>query len=222
MSILNYAKQSSWPNGFGFQQSPIDLRQATTTVDTDMTILTPWMTDQEIDDQVTIRLAGQGKTRINETTWTFVQAHFHVPAEHIVAEKTVAELHFVHQSAIGALCVVAVLVPVGQANPIMADVLDHFQPHVTQPINFDLTRLLPKQGTVYQYLGSLTTPPLTEGVTWYVIEQTEITMSSNQVARYQQFFEPNNRHVQAINRRPIFRGVFKQLKRPAGDDPLHG
>ena len=41
MSILNYAKQSSWPNGFGFQQSPIDLRQATTTADTDMTILTP-------------------------------------------------------------------------------------------------------------------------------------------------------------------------------------
>lgn len=39
MSILNYAKQSSWPNGFGFQQSPIDLRQATTTADTDMTIL---------------------------------------------------------------------------------------------------------------------------------------------------------------------------------------
>lgn len=68
MSILNYAKQSSWPNSFGFQQSPIDLRQATTTVDTDMTILTPWMTDQEIDDQVTIRLAGQGTTRINETT----------------------------------------------------------------------------------------------------------------------------------------------------------
>ncbi|MXI85058.1 carbonic anhydrase family protein, partial [Lactobacillus paracasei] len=65
-------------------------------------------------------------------------------------------------------------------------------------------------------------PPLTEGVTWYVIEQTEITMSSNQVARYQQFFEPNNRHVQAINRRPIFRGAFKQLNHPAGDDALHG
>ena len=151
-----------------------------------------------------------------------MQAHFHVPAEHIVAEKTVAELHFVHQSAIGALCVVAVLVPVGQANPIMADVLDHFQPHVTQPINFDLTRLLPKQGTVYHYLGSLHHPAVNRRrdlvCHWANRDHNEFESGRPLSA----VFEPNNRHVQAINRRPIFRGVFKQLKHPAGDDPLHG
>lgn len=206
MSILNYAEQASWSNGFGSQQSPIDLRQAKPTSVTNFVVTDPWIADREIDDQVTIQLAGHGTTRINEMTWHFVQAHIHVPAEHIATKETVAELHFVHQSVIGALCVVAVLVPIGKANPIIDGILDHFQPHATESIDCDLTGLLPNRGTVFQYLGSLTTPPLTEGVTWYVIEQTDIIISSEQLKRYKQLFGPNNRQVQAANQRPVLRG----------------
>ena len=163
---------------------------------------------QEIDDQVTIRLTGTGRTRIDQDQWQLMQAHIHVPAEHQVTNQHAAELHFVHQSAIGALCVVAVLLPLGPDNVVLEQILDHFAAHSTQSIALSLDQLIPQQGTVYRYLGSLTTPPLTEGVAWYVIDQTAVTIGTQQLHRYQQLFADNHRQLQARYQRPVLRSVF--------------
>ncbi|QVI35226.1 carbonic anhydrase [Lacticaseibacillus chiayiensis] len=210
MPPLDYRHQDAWPNGFGQQQSPLDLREATAVDPSALTIETPWLVDQEVDDQVTIRMTGKGRTRIDETQWFFVQAHLHVPAEHQTANRHAAEWHFVHRSAIGALCVVAVLVPLGAGTPLMDSVLDHFVAGSSQPVALQFNSLLPAKGTVYRYLGSLTTPPLTEGVTWYVIDQAEITISTHQLHRFQRLFPDNNRKLQARNNRPILCGSFFQ------------
>ncbi|TLF38031.1 carbonic anhydrase family protein [Lacticaseibacillus zeae] len=208
MPPLDYHHQDTWPNGFGQQQSPIDLHETTAADTSTLTVLAPWLADQEIDDHVTIRLAGHGLTQIDQTQWHFIQAHLHVPAEHQTVNQRAAEWHFVHQSAIGALCVVAVLLPLGNAAPVMDSVLDHFVARSAQPVAMQLDSLLPPKGTVYRYLGSLTTPPLTEGVTWYVIDQTAITISPQQLHRFQQLFPDNHRKLQARNDRPVLRGPF--------------
>lgn len=210
MTPLDYHHQDTWPNGFGQQQSPIDLREATVSDSSTLTIEAPWLVEQEIDDRVTIRLTGHGCTRIDQTQWTFVQAHLHVPAEHQTANQRAAEWHFVHQSAIGALCVVAVLLPLGDGAQVMDSVLDHFVARGSEPVAMQLDSLLPPKGTVYRYLGSLTTPPLTEGVTWYVIDQTAVTISPRQLHNFQQLFSDNHRKLQARNDRPVLRGAFHQ------------
>ena len=210
MAFLDYQHQNSWPNGFGQWQSPIDLRSATASDPSTLTIEQPWLVTQEIDDDVTVRLTGSGRTRIDQAAWSFVQAHIHVPEEHHTANPHAAELHFVHQSAIGALCVVAVLLPLGPANPIIAQIHDHFVAQTSQPVAITLDDLIPQQGTVYRYLGSLTTPPLTEGVTWYIIDQTALTISAQQLHQYQQRFKDNHRLIQARHHRPILRSSFSR------------
>ncbi|MCP6429286.1 carbonic anhydrase family protein, partial [Klebsiella pneumoniae] len=80
------------------------------------------------------------------------------------------EWHLVHQSATGQLAVVAVFGRIGKPNSSLQGLLDQFTAQtsheLTTPVN--LTELLPDTGTVYHYLGSLTTPPLSETVEWYV------------------------------------------------------
>ena len=208
MAVLDYHHQEKWPNGFGQLQSPINLLPATPADPSTLKIETPWRVTQEIDDQVTIRLTGTGRTRIDQDQWQLMQAHIHVPAEHQITNQHAAELHFVHQSAIGALCVVAVLLPFGPDNVVLEQILDHFAAHSTRSVAFSLDQLIPQQGTVYRYLGSLTTPPLTEGVTWYVIDQTAVTIGAQQLHRYQQLFADNHRHIQARYQRPVLRSVF--------------
>lgn len=102
MAVLDYHHQEKWPNGFGQLQSPINLLPATPADPSTLKIETPWRVTQEIDDQVTIRLTGTGRTRIDQDQWQLMQAHIHVPAEHQITNQHAAELHFVHQSAIGA------------------------------------------------------------------------------------------------------------------------
>ncbi len=211
MAVLDYHHQEKWPNGFGQLQSPINLLPATPADPSTLKIETSWRVTQEIDDQVTIRLTGTGRTRIDQDQWQLMQAHIHVPAEHQITNQHAAELHFVHQSAIGALCVVAVLLPLGPDNVVLEQILDHFAAHSTQSIALSLDQLIPQQGTVYRYLGSLTTPPLTEGVTWYVIDQTAVTIGTQQLHRYQQLFADNHRQLQARYQRPVLRSTFTKL-----------
>ncbi|WP_309137156.1 carbonic anhydrase family protein [Pediococcus acidilactici] len=61
----------------------------------------------------------------------------------------------------------------------------------------------PQDGNFYRYIGSLTTPPLTEGVEWLVFENAP-TIDLQQLNRYTAVFAaPNNRALQNLNGRSI-------------------
>lgn len=49
---------------------------------------------------------------------------------------------------------------------------------------------------IYSYSGSLTTPPCTEGVSWYIYEKP-ISVSYLQLQRLRAFYADNNRQLQA-------------------------
>jgi carbonic anhydrase len=69
----------------------------------------------------------------------------------------------------------------------------------------DLNELLPKDQRYYQFMGSLTTPPCTEGVLWNVIKQP-ISVGREQIRLFSQLFSNNARPIQAINGRPVRSG----------------
>ncbi|KRL39437.1 carbonic anhydrase family protein [Lacticaseibacillus manihotivorans] len=201
--VLDYGKQAAWPNGFGAQESPIALHDAQVVANLHLAVTAPYRMQTELDDGTTIKLLGLGQVQIGTKAYDCVQTHFHVPAEHVIDQPAALELHFVHQNAIGQLCVVAVLFTKGAENPLIQQVIDDFAPGTQHAEAIDLSALMPTAGKVYHYLGSLTTPPLTEGVEWYVIQPKHATVSAEQAAWFVHQFGTNNRDLQPRNDRVI-------------------
>ena len=64
----------------------------------------------------------------------------------------------------------------------------------------DLNELLPKDQHYYQFMGSLTTPPCSEGLQWHVLTKP-ITASKAQIAALKKLEGMNARPVQPLNGR---------------------
>jgi len=62
--------------------------------------------------------------------------------------------------------------------------------------------LLPADAGYYTFTGSLTTPPCTEGVTWYVLKTTS-TLSRQQLAAFAKLYPADNRPIQPTYQREI-------------------
>ncbi|NJM32916.1 MAG: carbonic anhydrase family protein [Limnobacter sp.] len=140
--------------------------------------------------------------------YELVQFHFHHPAEErINGQSFPMVIHMVHRSAAGELAVVALLVEVGEANPIVNHLWSRlpFLPGQTSQLAsnlFSLTDLLPNDKSYFVFTGSLTTPPCTENVLWLVMQQP-ITLSTAQVATFGQVYPLNSRPLQPVNNRLI-------------------
>jgi carbonic anhydrase len=156
--------------------------------------------------QVTVEEGGTFTT--GHGTYQLVQFHFHAPSEHTIDGRSFPlEVHFVHQSADGHLAVVGMLFVEGPANEDLAKVIAHFPAGSGQSAHLpaekiDLDLHLPADPTAYNYAGSLTTPPCTEGVDWYVLRQP-VTASREQLAAFAARFGDNHRPVQPLNGRTI-------------------
>ena len=156
--------------------------------------------------QVTV---DEGSTLITQRDeYKLVQFHFHTPSEHLVDGRSYPmEAHFVHQSASGAFAVVSVLFEEGAANANLEQLIAHFPAskgemrHAPEVV-LELAAHLPADRSVYQYLGSFTTPPCTEDVEWSVMRQP-LMASREQLAAFAARLAPNNRPVQPLNGRRL-------------------
>lgn len=135
------------------------------------------------------------------------QFHFHAPSEHTVdGERFPAEVHFLHQSADGALAVVAAFFAEGAENENLAKLLAHLpQPgqalHLPE-VGLDLDLHLPANHEAFEYTGSLTTPPCTEQVEWLVF-RGPLHASPEQLKVLAEHMAPNNRPLQERHGRAI-------------------
>lgn len=75
----------------------------------------------------------------------------------------------------------------------------------------NVARLLPADQSYYTFAGSLTTPPCSEGVTWYVLK-SPVQVSTSQIAAFGKFFPMNARPIQPTNSRQILEGGFKKQR----------
>jgi carbonic anhydrase len=140
--------------------------------------------------------------------YQLVQYHFHAPSEHTVNGKQFPmEMHLVHTDAEGQLAVIGVLIAQGAANAAFEPIWSNLPEtkgveHHLEHVKVDVDALLPKVLTTYRYEGSLTTPPCSEGVKWFVMT-TPIALSTAQISAFTALFHGNNRPVQRLNGRPV-------------------
>jgi carbonic anhydrase len=144
------------------------------------------------------------------TRYDLVQFHFHHPAEEAIKGKlTDMDIHLVHKSADGKLAVVAIRLAEDRTTPPNA-VLAELWPHlptkagdtekVTNIVNAG--GLLPPDRGYWTYTGSLTVPPCTEDVRWFILQQ-EVTLSRDQLQAFAALFKVNSRPLQDPHGRRI-------------------
>ena len=152
---------------------------------------------------------------VNGTPFYLTQFHFHDPAENLVnGHRYRMEEHFVTTSASGAETVVAVFLQLGQHNKALDPILNAASSSLTKSGStttistaIDFAGLLPRSTRGWFYTGSLTTPPLSQPVNWFVLQQP-ITLDAYQLYKYEQVatsggFLPNARPVQPTDGRVL-------------------
>ena len=141
-------------------------------------------------------------------TFFLKQIHFHEPAEHMInGIRYPIEIHLVHQNEAGDLAVVGILGKEGVESQAF-DFLENYLPlppgsEAKIDKAFDLNNILPEDRSFYTYSGSLTTPPCSEGVRWFVLRDA-IDLSEEQVLILQENMPHNNyRGHQPLNDRIV-------------------
>ncbi|XP_048322052.2 alpha carbonic anhydrase 4 [Ziziphus jujuba] len=153
-----------------------------------------------------------GKININGSDYRLIQLHWHTPAEHTFnGIKYDLELHIVHSNSTNGTAVVGIVYRLGPPDPFLSTLTEKIK-LLQRDGNIDLGIVDPKsvgfrnREYYYRYLGSLTTPPCTEGVVWTVFRHVR-TVSWEQVQALKDAieygFESNARPTQPLNGRPV-------------------
>jgi carbonic anhydrase len=141
--------------------------------------------------------------------YDLIQFHFHHPSEEAVKGKlTDMTIHLVHKSADGRQAVIAVrlVMDIGSPNAVLAELWPHLPAKVgTSEKDANMVSpggLLPADRGYWTYVGSLTAPPCTEGVQWFIFEQP-LTISREQLRAFAALYKMNTRALQDPHGRRI-------------------
>jgi carbonic anhydrase len=190
----------------GVTQSPINLDKKQLADDKDPLIF-HYKPYKVASQDFSIKVSKESKRIvIGEKTYNLAQFHFHAPGEHSIDNKIYpVELHFVHQDNDRNLAVVGVMIKEGKPNPMLKSIIDtaNKDNQVKYDVeDGDLMKLLPENKEYFHYMGSLTTPPCTEGVHWYVLK-TPIEASKEELAALDKAMPDNARPIQESNNRVV-------------------
>lgn len=140
--------------------------------------------------------------------YDLVQFHFHRPSEEKINGKSAAMVaHLVHKNAQGKLAVVAVLLKPGTPNAMMNTLWSHWPAAKEREaeaggVSINIAELLPRERAYYSFSGSLTTPPCSEDVSWFVLREPSV-ISAGQIAQFAKRYPMNARPTQPLNGREI-------------------
>ena len=155
---------------------------------------------------VVVNVAPGSRMRIDSLPYELLSLTFQRPSgEQIDGKPAPMGIHFLHRDLNGKLVTVVVLLKEGNENPGIKQLWSHMPskegPEVKpEGVNFNPANLLPREMDFYSYQGSLTTPPCTEGVRFFILKTT-VNIAKEQVQAFP--FKMNARPVQALNGREI-------------------
>ena len=155
---------------------------------------------------IQVVVAPGSKLRVDGVAHDLLQFHFHRPSEEKIDGKPMAMVvHFVHKNADGKLAVLGVLLKEGNENPGIKTLWANLPKeenveYAPDGVNFNPGNLLPREFDFYSYEGSLTTPPCTEGVRFFILKTT-VNIAKEQVQAFP--FKMNARPVQPLNGREL-------------------
>ena len=196
----------------GQNQSPIDIPDASARKGDLPSLLFAYRPSplKIIDNGHTIQVnyAPGSFVSIEGKSYELLQFHFHKPSEEKIdgkAHDMVA--HLVHQGPGGKLAVVAVLLDTGKENPLIKTLWDNLpkekgKENVVDAVKINALGLLPPNKGYYTFTGSLTTPPCSEDVTWFVLK-SPVQVSADEIARFAKAYPMNARPIQPLNDRDI-------------------
>ena len=196
----------------GYGQSPIDIPDASTRKGDFPPILFNYkpVPLKLIDKGHTLQLnyARGSIATIDGVPYKLVQFDFHRPSEHKIDGKGHdMEVQLAHRGPDGKLVVIVVLLEAGRDNPFIKTLLNHLPKEkgkeiVVDGVKINAVNLLPNDKGYYAYTGSLTTPPCSEDVTWFILKST-VPVAAGDLARFGKAFPANARPVQPVNGRDI-------------------
>ena len=195
--------------GNGQRQSPIDIRGGLA-VDLDPVVFNYQATPFGVIDNghtVQANVAKGNHIELGGKRFELVQFHFHRPSEErIDGRQFEMSLHLVHKDEQGRLAVVAVLMDKGPPQPAVQRVWNNLPlekgEEFSARVPLELSELLPTDRRYFTYMGSLTTPPCSEGVQWVVMRQP-VSMSAEQIELFARMYPMNARPVQQVSGRRI-------------------
>ena len=155
---------------------------------------------------IQVNVVPGSKLRIDGKAFDLLQFHFHRPSEeHINGKPSAMVIHFVHKNDAGELAVLGVLLQEGNENPGIKTLWSYAPPKegpevAPDNVAFNPTNLLPREMEFFHYDGSLTTPPCTEKVKFFILK-SQVNISKEQITQFP--FKMNARPIQALNDRKI-------------------
>ncbi len=187
----------------GLTQSPIDLGGPNAFGDIEISTNYGETTSELAIGEEKVQLnfpAGMGMTS-GGMEFGLLQVHFHTPSEHAINGKRYPLVgHFVHATEDGKLGVLGVMFEEGKANAGLAQLVDALPSGAGTEVTVDVTDMMPMDTEVFRYMGSLTTPPCSEGVNWHVAK-TVLTASADQIAALNGLLGPSARSLQPLGGR---------------------
>jgi len=194
----------------GHRQSPIDIRNP------QKADLPPIRFDYKpsplhiIDNGHTIMInnAPGSSFRVGDKQYALKQFHFHRPSEEKINGKTYdMVVHLVHADQDGNLAVIAILLESGKNNPLIQELWNDFPKEKEKEerldtITINAANLLPADLGYYTFSGSLTTPPCSENVTWFVLKQP-ITVTGEEIEQFTKLYRHDARPTQPLYDRVV-------------------
>ena len=194
----------------GHRQSPIDIRNP------HKADLPPIRFDYKpsplhiIDNGHTIMInyASGSSIRVLDKQYALKQFHFHRPSEETINGKPYEMVvHLVHADQEGELAVVAILLESGKDNPLIKEIWNELPKEKEKEeqldnITIDVANLLPADLGYYTFSGSLTTPPCSENVTWFVLKHP-VTVTGDEIERFAKLYRHDARPTQPLYDRVV-------------------
>jgi carbonic anhydrase len=194
----------------GKWESPIDVKQATIS-DLPALVFNYSGAPLNIVDNghtVMVTYAPGSTLTVGNNKYELKQFHFHHPSEErIHGMQFDMVVHLVHQDSKGHVAVVAVLLKQGRENSMVGQLRAKVPAEKEHPVKLpelliNAADILPNNLGYYTFPGSLTTPPCTEGVIWYVVK-TPMEISSEQLDWFTKLYPSDARPIQPLHGRTI-------------------